>query len=120
MRILIVDDSKAMRMIVKRALRGVPAARGATILEAGDGAEALRIIEDRLPHVVLCDWHMPGMSGIELLETLQEHESDIPFGFVTAEAHPNLRARALEGGARFWVTKPFTPDTLQRALSNVV
>lgn len=120
MKILIVDDSKAMRRIVRRALQGDATLAGATVREADDGAEALQIIEDWLPHVVLCDWHMPKMSGLDLLEKLQQHGSDIAFGFITSEHHVEQVKRALDSGARFVLTKPFTSASLQRALARVV
>lgn len=120
MKVLVVDDSRAMRMIVRRMLSSADVTRNATVFEASNGQEALGIISDRLPHVVLCDWHMPVMSGMELLEVLQSHGSDIPFGFVTAEANHQLRAKALAGGAKFFVTKPFTAEMLGRAIAGAV
>ena len=65
MKILIVDDSKAMRMIVVRTLRQCGIS-GLQLIEAGNGAEALPIIESQTPDLILCDWNMPEMTGIEL------------------------------------------------------
>lgn len=119
-RILIVDDSKAMRMIVKRTLR--QAGFGDyEIDEAANGKEALTILEgpDR-PKVVLSDWNMPDMSGYELLKELNERQIKVPFGMITTEGTPEMRARATEAGARFLIQKPFTPEELARAISGVL
>ena len=119
MQILIVDDSKAMRMIVIRGLR--QAGYGdAEFREAGNGVEALAAIQDETPDVVLCDWNMPDMTGIELLETLGQNGAKVPFGFVTSESTPVMRKRALEAGAMFLLSKPFTPDALEDAIGSAI
>jgi two-component system chemotaxis response regulator CheY len=119
MQIMIVDDSKAMRMIVIRGLR--QAGYGdAEFREASNGVEALDLIQDEAPDIVLCDWNMPDMSGIELLETLGERGTKVPFGFVTSESTPVMRKRALEAGAMFLLSKPFTPTALEDALGSAV
>ena len=115
MTILIVDDSKAMRMIVRRTLRqaGYPAD---AVAEASDGREALAAIQENQPDVMLCDWNMPQMTGIELLRSLKESGVSPKFGFVTSESTPDMRAAAFDAGASFFITKPFTPDSFQTAL----
>ena len=120
MRILVVDDSKAMRMIVKRALMGIDRFASATLVEAGDGREALAEIERQRPDLILSDWNMPEMSGIQLLEALRTQGIDVPFGFVTSESTPEMHDRAVSTGARFLVSKPFTPESLVQALTGVV
>ena len=112
MKILVVDDSRAMRMIVKRTLSQTGYA-GATLLEAGDGVEALDVIAAEQPDLVLSDWNMPEMSGIDLLEALS-------FGFVTSESTPDMYDRAMSSGAKFLVTKPFTPQSLESALAGAL
>jgi two-component system chemotaxis response regulator CheY len=118
MRILIVDDSKAMRLIVMRALR--QAGYGDhTLVEATDGAEALTMIQGTLPDLVLSDWNMPKMSGIELLRSVTSHGLKVKFGFVTSEGTEEMRQLALEAGALFVITKPFSPDTFRDTLAAV-
>jgi len=118
-RILIVDDSKAMRMIVRRTLR--QAGYGdCEIEEASNGAEALAMIETNPPHLVLSDWNMPDMSGYELAKQLQAKQIKVPLGMITTEGTPEMRARATEAGARFLVQKPFTPEDLARAMGEVL
>jgi two-component system chemotaxis response regulator CheY len=117
MKILVVDDSKAMRMIVTRALKSTSAYAGATIVEACDGKEALAVIGAEQPDFVLSDWNMPEMTGIELLESLNGQGATVSFGFVTSESTPEMYDRAMAAGAKFLVTKPFTADSLERALA---
>jgi two-component system, chemotaxis family, chemotaxis protein CheY len=119
MRILIVDDSRAMRMIVTRVLRQSSLA-GATFEEAADGVEALAAIRASAPDLVLSDWNMPEMSGIELLRTLRAEGIDVPFGFVTSESTAEMWEQARIAGARFLVAKPFTVDSFEGALGSVV
>jgi two-component system, chemotaxis family, chemotaxis protein CheY len=117
-KILVVDDSKAMRMIVTRALKSTAAYGSATIIEAADGKEALATIAAEQPDAVLSDWNMPEMTGIELLESLQAQGATVTFGFVTSESTPEMHDRAMAAGASFLVTKPFTADAIERALTN--
>ena len=120
MKILIVDDSKAMRAIVRRALAASPTYASAEIVEAADGSEALGLIPEVQPDVVLSDWNMPEMTGIELLEALNAGGSAPPFGFVTSESTPEMFDRAKATGARFLVSKPFTPEALASALDGAL
>jgi two-component system chemotaxis response regulator CheY len=119
MRILIVDDSRAMRMMVRRVL-GQIGLREATFEEAENGQEALTAIRADPPDLVLSDWNMPEMSGIELLRALQADGIDVPFGFVTSESTAEMREQAILAGSKFLVAKPFTPETFSQALSSVV
>lgn len=115
MRIMVVDDSSAMRMIVMRTLRKA-GFRDHTFTEAGDGAQALQAIRDDPPDLVLSDWNMPQMTGIELLQQLRSDGSEIGFGFVTSEFTQEMRDRAREAGALFLIAKPFTEDSFRDTL----
>jgi two-component system, chemotaxis family, chemotaxis protein CheY len=119
MRILVVDDSKAMRMIVSRVLRQCGHGES-TIDEAENGQIALDLIRADKPDLVLSDWNMPEMTGIELLRSLNAEGIEVPFGFVTSEHTPEMREQAIAGGARFLLTKPFTPDSFTEALSGTL
>jgi two-component system, chemotaxis family, chemotaxis protein CheY len=116
MKIMVVDDSSAMRMIVKKTLRQA-GFEGHDISEAEDGAKAHAAISAAAPDLVLSDWNMPNMTGIELLEKLGADGVKVHFGFVTTEATPEMRARATAAGARFLISKPFTPDSFRDALT---
>ncbi|MFN8195480.1 MAG: response regulator [Nocardioidaceae bacterium] len=119
MRILIADDSKVMRQIVKRTLRqaGYP---DAEVTEAENGREALDVVAAGAPDLVLSDWNMPEMNGIELLTTLRANGHGVPFGFVTSEGSPEMRQRAQSAGALFLVAKPFTPEGFREALEPIL
>lgn len=119
MKILIVDDSKAMRMIVKRTLR--QAGFGdAHVSEAGNGVEALAAARADRPDLVLSDWNMPEMNGLGLLQALRAEGLDIPFGFITTEGTPEMHKTARDGGALFLITKPFTVEAFQKEIAAVV
>lgn len=115
MNILIVDDSRVMRQLVRRTLRHAGYAFD-RVEEAGDGIEALAVLERYRPDLVLSDWNMPNMSGFELLQAMPGKGISVPFGFVTSESTPEMRAKATAAGARFLLTKPFTPENVRMAL----
>jgi two-component system chemotaxis response regulator CheY len=119
MRILIVDDSKAMRLIVSRTLRQAGFG-GHEIIEATNGAEALNVAAAQAPDLVLSDWNMPEMTGIELLRALRASGNDVTFGFVTSESSSEMRETATAAGASFLVAKPFSADTFAEALDPVL
>ena len=115
MKILLVDDSKKMRRIVRRALQEAGYGHE-TIAEANNGDEAFTLIQADCPDLLLCEWNMPGTNGIELLEKLRSSGCEAKFGFVTSETTPEMRARAMAAGAQFLVSKPFTPTDIQDVL----
>lgn len=120
MKILVVDDSKAMRAIVKRALSALDRVAGATIIEAADGKEGFDMVTAESPDLVLSDWNMPEMTGIEFLQALNQAGITPAFGFVTSESTPEMHELARANGAKFLVSKPFTPDSLDQALSGAL
>jgi len=114
-KVLIVDDSKAMRMIVTRTLRQAGFSE-IEAREACNGKEALDLLGKEGFDLVLCDWNMPEMSGIELLGALKAKNSPVKFGFVTSEGTPAMRQQASEAGALFLIGKPFTVESFEAAL----
>lgn len=112
MKILIVDDSRVMRGLVVRTLRQAGFV-GHELLEAGNGHEGLRAVARHAPDLVLSDWDLPEMGGLELLTTLRARGNAVPFGFVTAAGSPEVVARAEAAGALFVITKPFTPESFR-------
>lgn len=115
MKILIVDDSSAMRMMVKKTLR-LAGFEGHDIGEADDGVKALAAIKTSRPDLVLCDWNMPNMTGLQLLEALTSDGVKLTFGFVTTEATADMRSQAMGAGAKFLISKPFTADAFKAHL----
>jgi len=119
MKIMIVDDSKAMRIIVMRTLRQAGFGDHA-MTEATNGAEALKMIQEQGPDLVLSDWNMPEMTGIELLRNLRAQNNAVKFGFITSESSAEMQKTATDSGALFLITKPFTPEAFQSALTPVL
>ena len=119
MKVLHVDDSKAMRMIVQRTVKQAGFS-DLTFVEAENGVEALKVIESEKPDIVFSDWNMPEMNGIELLRKLREDGNQITLGFITSESNPETKVEATEAGAAFVITKPFTPESFQIALEPVL
>ena len=119
MKILVVDDSRVMRQIVIRTLREA-GYDGAEIVEAEDGRDALEKARAEDPDLVLSDWNMPNVTGIELLQALRGSGSEVPFGFVTWEGSPAARQKAADAGALFLIAKPFTADDFADALATVI
>ncbi|QWC84731.1 response regulator [Nocardioidaceae bacterium] len=115
MKIIVADDSKVMRRIVVRTLRQAGHG-GHEVIEAENGRECLDLVTDRTPDLVLSDWNMPEMTGIECLDALRAQGTEVPFGFVTSEGSPEMRERAARSGALFLIAKPFTAETFAEAL----
>ena len=119
MKILVTDDSRVMRQIVIRTLRQA-GYDDHDIIQAADGKEAFDMVASEKPDLVLSDWNMPEMTGIECLEALRASGSQVPFGFVTSEGSPEMRDKAANAGALFLIAKPFTEDTFRDALDGVI
>lgn len=119
MKILIVDDSSVMRKILLRTLRQA-GFDGHEFAEAVNGADGLEKVKSEDPDVVISDWNMPEMTGIDFLRSLRSEGIDKPFGFVTTEGSPTMRQTAIEGGANFFIEKPFTPETLEKTMGEFI
>lgn len=119
MKILIADDSRVMRQIVIRTLRQAGHG-GHDIVEAENGRQALEMVQTESPDLVLSDWNMPEMNGIDCLDALRASGSSVPFGFVTSEGSAEMRQRAATSGAAFLIAKPFTPEAFDDALRSVI
>lgn len=116
MHALIVDDSRTMRLVIRRVLEGL----GLTVAEAGNGREALDLLEGGLaPDVALVDWNMPVMNGVEFVQALRldERFDRTRVMMVTSETEADQVARALAAGADEYVMKPFTPDVIREKLT---
>ena len=119
MRLVVADDSAVMRKIVIRTLRQT-GLRNLEIIEANDGLELIDLVYAHQPDLVLSDWNMPNLTGIEALERLRAQGETVPFGFVTSEGSELMREKATAAGAAFLLSKPFSAETMEDALSAVV
>ena len=118
MKVLIVDDFATMRRIVKNILRQI----GFTnITEADDGKTALAKLKEDKYDLIMCDWNMPEMPGIELLSKIKSDDAlkSIPFVMVTAEAKKENIVSAVKAGVNSYIVKPFTADTVTAKLQKV-
>ena len=115
MKILIVDDSRAMQTIVRRGIEQL-GYDNLELRKADNGKEALDIIRTWEPELVLSDWHMPEMTGIELLTSLNRQMLGVTIGFVTTETSDERIQEAMDAGAQFVVQKPFDFKTLHNAV----
>jgi two-component system chemotaxis response regulator CheY len=114
--VLVVDDKKAMRQMVLRTLLETGLS-GLRVEEAENGSDALAKLADVDPDVILSDWRMPEMNGVELLRELRSRGSAVKFGFVMPEAPtPPMRERAFEAGAQFVLELPFSVERLRDVL----
>lgn len=116
MKIVVCDDSKAMRMIVMRMLKQTDYA-DAEFIQAEDGVQGVAAVKEHDPDLVLSDWNMPNMTGIEFLNALRAEGIQTPFGFVTSESTPDMREQAIKAGAMFTIAKPFTAETFTDVLA---
>jgi two-component system, chemotaxis family, chemotaxis protein CheY len=119
MNALIVDDSRAIR----RILSGMLADIGFAVAEASHGKEALAHLQVHAasasrPDLVLVDWNMPEMNGLELVQAVRRDErfASIPLMMVTTETEMAQVLRALEAGAQEYVMKPFTKEVIEEKL----
>jgi two-component system chemotaxis response regulator CheY len=111
MRALVVDDSRAMRRIIREILDELDF----DVEEAADGKQALaQLAEMEVPELALVDWNMPEMNGYELLCALRADPRyhDLRFMMVTTETEVSQVAKALEAGANEYLMKPFTKEML--------
>jgi len=116
---LVVDDSRTIRMIIRRILTEL----GYEVCEASNGIEALKVMEAEKNTVklVLADWNMPEMNGLELVKRLRQDPalSSLKVIMVTTETELDQMASALEAGANEYVMKPFSKDILMEKLELV-
>ena len=115
MRALIIDDSKAMRSILGRMLRGL----GFEVVEAGNGREAMEQLQALgKVDLALVDWNMPEMNGFDFVRAVRaEHNYDgVLLMMVTTETEMDNVVRALAAGANEYVMKPFTQEVILEKL----
>ncbi|HZT30562.1 MAG TPA: response regulator [Bryobacteraceae bacterium] len=117
--LLIVDDSAAIRKILRRVLLQADVPVG-TVYEAGDGQEALARLRENQIGLILTDINMPKMDGLHLLKCLKSNDlwKDLPVVMITTEGSPAKVLEAVQLGASGYVRKPFTPEQIQEKLGS--
>ena len=118
LRILVVDDSKVMRGVLRKML----GCDGTEVLEAHDGKHALEVLAAEPVDCVISDWNMPRMKGIDLLRRVRQDAAlaHLPFIMVTAEAMAQNVAEADAARVSAYLTKPFTAESLWTTLRSIL
>lgn len=119
MRILVVDDFATMRKIVRNVLKQI---NQTDVAEAENGKAALAVLRSEQIGLIISDWVMPEMTGIDFLRACKDDPDlkRIPFIMVTAEAQKESVIEAIKGGVDNYIVKPFTPDKLQVAINQAM
>ena len=115
MKTLVIDDAKAMRIILKQIIQSL----GGQVEEAGNGQEGLEKLKSMgQADLVLVDWNMPVMNGLDFVRAVRTDANyrKLPIMMVTTETESSQMGKALAAGANEYVTKPFTKDTIQGKL----
>jgi len=117
-KVLVVDDFSTMRRIVKNILRQLGFNN---IVEADDGTTGLGVLQKEKIDLIISDWNMPKMTGLDLLKAVKSDDAlkDIPFLMVTAEAQQENIIEAVKAGVSNYIVKPFTAETLGKKIEQV-
>jgi two-component system chemotaxis response regulator CheY len=118
MKILIVDDFSTMRRIMKNILKQL---NFVNIIEADDGSTALEALQREKIDLVVSDWNMPKITGLELIKVIRSDDAlkHIPFLMVTAEAQQENIIEAVKSGVSNYIVKPFTAETLSQKINQI-
>lgn len=117
--VMVVDDFSTMRRIVKNVLKDL---QFKEIVEAENGAEALKVLKSTKVDLIVSDWNMPVMTGIELLKQVRANDEykALPFLMVTAEAQKDNIVEAIKAKVSNYIIKPFTPATLAEKIAKII
>ncbi len=122
MKVLIVDDAKTMRTIIKNVLKKLGFS-DENFLEAADGEEALKVLKENADDIkiIFLDWNMPKMNGFEFLKRVRSNPeyNHIKIVMVTTETKKENVIAALKAGANNYIAKPFTPQVLKQKLEQM-
>jgi two-component system chemotaxis response regulator CheY len=118
LKVLVVDDFATMRRIVKGVLKQLGFN---DIIEAEDGDQALNQLHKEKVGLIVSDWNMPNMTGLDLLKAVRSDEKlkDTPFLMVTAEGQKENVVQAVQAGVSNYIVKPFTPETFSAKLEKI-
>jgi two-component system, chemotaxis family, chemotaxis protein CheY len=119
LKILVVDDFATMRKVIRNLLKQVGYE---DIVEAEDGVAAMRILKSQKVDMVISDWNMPNMTGLELLKAVRADAdlTKIPFLMVTAEALQDNVVEAVKSGVSNYIVKPFTAEVLNEKIAKIL
>ncbi len=118
MKVLVVDDFATMRKIVRNILKQIGFE---DISEAEDGSAALQVLKNEEVGLVVTDWNMPNMTGLDLLREIRQspRTAKLPVLMVTAEGLKENVLEAIKAGVNNYVVKPFTAEVLQEKIETI-
>jgi two-component system chemotaxis response regulator CheY len=118
MTFLVIDDSSTIRKIIKNILKKIGFNN---VLEASNGVEAWDIYQNNKDkiNVILTDWNMPNMNGLELVKKIRNEDKNIPIVMITTESGKKEVITALKAGVNNYIVKPFTPQVLKNKLEAI-
>jgi len=119
--ILIVDDSLPMRSVIKRTLKAAGYG-GSELLEAANGKQAVELMKTSWIDMVITDYNMPVMNGLELIKTIKNDDllKEIPVVVVSTEGHESKIKAFMDCGAAGYITKPFTPEAVRDLIVTIL
>lgn len=119
LKILVVDDTTTSRLLLRDALENMGFRN---IQVAGNGEEAMKLMLSAPSHLIISDYNMPKMDGLQLLKAIREYKplSRTPFIILTGNADRKVLEDGAKLGLNNYLTKPFTPDNLRRSLEAIV
>lgn len=119
-RILIVDDLEFPRMVIRNMLHALGYESHNNLLEAANGLEAFQLLQESRIDLIICDWLMPVMTGLELLQKIRATPelAKTPFIMLTAEAEKKNILDAIKAGVSQYIVKPFTAETLYQKIES--
>lgn len=117
--ILIVDDSKALRMVIKNLLSNLDDYDFTNIKEAGNGEEALTILKEGHPDIIFTDINMPIMNGIEFIENLKSLGNTTPIFVISTDGSQDTVIKAIKLGAKGYIKKPFSSEKVSGLLNKL-
>ncbi|NOZ28595.1 MAG: response regulator [Chloroflexi bacterium] len=115
-KVLVVDDAQFMRMRCARLLTE----KGFEVVEAENGAEAVRVYQEQRPDVVLMDITMPEMDGLTALKEIRRHDPNARVAMLTALGQQGIVIEAIKSGARDFIVKPFDADRVLQAVNKLL
>jgi two-component system chemotaxis response regulator CheY len=120
MKVIVADDSRVMRSIIDRSIKPM----GLETVHAGNGQEVLELLKTHAQDIglILLDWNMPVMDGLEVLKSMRINDAyqDIPVLIISTESEADKMDKAFEAGAKGYLPKPFTPEKLVNLVRDTI
>ncbi len=120
-KVIVVDDSSVMRQIIKNNLKQLGFEQS-NLVDAEDGEQALKMINEDEVDLVIADWNMPKMTGIDLLKAIRSDGAlkELPFMMVTSEADKEKIMEAVQSGVNQYIVKPFNATQLEEKIKEIL